>query len=412
MLSPDEYWFNDIKIPTDDFQFQYDEIFYHRSVLSAMALSHHGFILGIGMQTGEVYACDTRFFSTVHDYISHKSEITTISFSRDTKSIASGDKAGFLHVHDLLSKKLKFERKFDYPILKINYLLSIVNAILVLLADQTLHIINFDDNTLTTVHGTFSLFTCSHMRPEAVYTVSQKKVFKYVLSNGTFVNDQETFKPIQLHRDAIDISLSFNGNFLTIIDKIGEIRIFALTAGLTIEFATYFDEIEKTKFAFSAFSFSNDCAIFSTRTSSYSKEFYVIFLNNKRKEQSFSAFNNRIKQIIPHPTQPFIFILCCHKIYKWTYYNPAPLYNSVPQKGLMKRNEPFEEKESEFDASDADDNIVKLPKSPLKYYIPQEGYLSIFYDDLQNLYPEQIYFLPFDKDTIASFDDDYDDDYS
>ena len=184
-----------------------------------------------------------------------------------------------------------------------------------------------------------------------------------------------------------------NDDLIIAIDSKGTGALFPLQCGGVISF--YNDTVNHNKYSFASFSFDKKYAFLVTKaTSSMTfNAFPIGYANNPMPKHSFRGLKEPVREIIPHPTRPIIFLRFRYEIYSWYYYHIAPLYNSVPEKGLMKKNEVYAEHEGEFDSSD--DEEEEAPKYvPLKLMRREpEGVLNIFPDDVN--FPNQIYFLPY-----------------
>jgi hypothetical protein len=69
--------------------------------------------------------------------LQHRCVVSSISFSRDTQKVSSGDKSGLLKTHSVDDCNLEFEFQFTIPINSIEYSPKAGNQILILFEDST-----------------------------------------------------------------------------------------------------------------------------------------------------------------------------------------------------------------------------------------------------------------------------------
>lgn len=73
--------------------------------ITCMNLSHHGFMLAVGLDQGDVYVCDSETGGNRRLVGSHSSKILDVSFDRTGRLLASGDVSGTVIVREVLSGK-------------------------------------------------------------------------------------------------------------------------------------------------------------------------------------------------------------------------------------------------------------------------------------------------------------------
>lgn len=389
-----QFWVNEFETPPSmvkALNFTFEEEIEYNDTISSYCLSHHGYIMAVGFNTGEIFACDSRNFCNKHEYTTHKGDVSSISFSRDTLHIASSDKTGFFQVHQVVTGQLEMSFSFDSPIKTILYHPIFVDTLLLLLDNGNLFLINTALQKITEFSNKYSCIVWSTVPNQffaaqdhtiAVCDINEKRT--EILSESKHCSISQKNKSIA------SIALSHNGLLLNVIDSKGSGIIF-LTEGL-YPFQVISDPVNRPKFAYATFS-RYDQELFLVTNNLSSKTFVAYDTVSFKEIHSFRGLKETVRGICSHPTRPLIFLRFKHEIYSWYYEDMEPLYNSVPEKGLMVRNEVFSERESEFDSSDCEEDEDFGDGPLILQRREKDGVLNIFPDD-EN-YPDQIYFLPY-----------------
>lgn len=395
-------WINQFDSDEREIYFSFQEEAEYRDIITSFALSHHGYIMGIGFNTGEIFACDSRNFCNKHEYTTHKADVTAISFSRDSLHIASGDKTGFFQIHNVVTGAIELEKSFSSPIKSILFSNYDVDVLVILLTDGSLFLLNLTSKVWEPTNQKFSCIVWGSdprniiggYRSEIIYCQLNEEKSKISISGkyGSF-------------KDITSIVISNDKSTLLVLDSRGAGSKFSLDGGFII--GSYLDSINKTKFAYAAFSLDNRYSFLVNKTTSlvtfvtYSNVLGDIFSGTPI--HSFRGLKEPVREIIPHPTRPIIFIRLKYEIYTWSYYRLSPLYNTVPEKGLMRENALYSERENEFDSSEfeeEEESKKQFTYEPLNLMKREpEGVLNIFPDDYK--YPDQIYFLPYQHQSVT-----------
>lgn len=396
-----ELWVNELFSHNSELFFQFRGVAEYQNPISTFTLSHHGYIIAIGFFTGEFLACDTRNFHNKHEYTTHQGEVTALSFSRDTLHISSGDKNGFFQIHNVVKGNKEFEQKFNSPIKSIINNSYDVNIFLVLLSDCSLFIVNLLNQTCIPLNQRFSTIIWGNDSQNFIGGYQKDITFCQLDDEKTMIKNSEKITVFGGSKETISSIISnYKKDCLLILDSRCYGNYFPLE--LKCNVFTYSDSINRAKYSFASFSIDDkyilmvDKATSSKTFVAYSSVVDGIFISTP--VHFFKGLKEPIRGIVAHPSLPIIFLRLKYEIYTWSYYNPVPLYNSVPERGLMKKNADFIEQENEFDLSDCEEEEEELKKQfkykPLKLMRREpEGILNIFPDDYK--YPNQIYFLPY-----------------
>ncbi|KAK8900426.1 hypothetical protein M9Y10_002753 [Tritrichomonas musculus] len=385
--------------PDPEICFQFIEEVEYRETISTFCLSHHGFIIGIGFSSGVFFSCDSRNFCNKHEYTVHEGEVTALSFSRDTLHIASGDRTGKIMIHNVVTRELKYNFLFPSPINSIVCSDYEPNIYLFLLSDCSLFILDLSVGEYKKLNNKFSSIIWGS-NSLSFYGSYSKDVFSCQLDEDkTKVSISGQIDFPEKTKDIISMSISNDKTLLAFIDSRGNAPIYSIDFGTVL--GTYKDPINHSKYSYSAFSNDKNYTFMVTKTTSPMT--FAAYSNGDvfsiTPVYSFKGLKEQVRGIIPHPIYPIIFVRFKYQIYTWTYYSTMPLYNSVPEKDLMRYNQDYCEHESEFDSSDDDDNIVKYEPLILKGK-KSNDIISIFPDDVN--FPNQIYFIPYQRKEVAS----------
>lgn len=401
-----ELWVNQFFNQEHELFFQFQEEAEYPDTISSFALSHHGYIISIGFSTGEIFACDSRNFCNKHEYTTHKGEVTAISFSRDSLHLASGDKAGFFQIHNVVIGVIEYTNTFSSPIKSIISSNYDVNVFLILLADGSLFLFNLKTETCNSIDQKFSSIVWGTDAQSFIGGFKREVIFCQIDEEKSTISISDRITALEKSKESI-ISISSNNDktFLLLLDSRGVGNIFSLDCRIVI--GTYADTVNRMKYSYASYSYDDRYIFMVNKTTSamtfvaYTNPVSGVFIPTPI--HSFRGLKEPVRDIIQHPTHPIIFVRLKYEIYSWSYYNLTPLYNSVPEKGLMKRNADFVERESEFDSSDCEEEEEaqkKFKYKPLKLMKREpEGVLNIFPDDYK--YPNQIYFLPYQHQNIS-----------
>ncbi|OHT08882.1 hypothetical protein TRFO_22471 [Tritrichomonas foetus] len=402
-IPSDQLWTNQFNTPNSSLEFSFEPCIEDKK-LSAMSLSHHGYILAVGFITGKLYICDAITFKNKIDLNEHNCEVLSLSFSRDTRHLVSADKSGQLQIHNVVTGKVDYSRDFKRKILKVLYSKFDQDEMLILLENNKLYHFNPKLDLIFEIPGNFSNVIWGVNPYEFIGSINKSvSLYRYNKENEDCSLITE-FNILSMSRDKLGeityIDLSSDGKFISVIDSNGNGRLTSVEANILVGKCT--DEVSKTKYSHTVFSRDNQYVFYLAK--SLYNAFTVYSVNPFSRVYQNRGLKEVIQGIEPHPTRPIILLRYRHEIFSWAYQNLVPIYNTCPEKDLMKVNQEVEEKETEFDVSDYENNKPVSKYPPLQLMSREkERFLNIFPDD-EN-YPDQIFFLPFDHQLTKPVED-------
>jgi WD40 repeat protein len=361
-----------------------------KKMITSFCLSPHGFLFGIGTLDGFVYSRDSLTCSNQREYTQHRCEVSSVSFSRDTQKISSGDKSGLLKIHSVDDCKLEFEYQFTIPINSVEYSPKAGNQLLILFEDSTVKIVD-NSHCLISCLGTFSCVQWCHLT-STFFAASEKKVTEFsfpsleIIQNWTF--EEKKMKSI------VSLTLSLNDRFVLVLDRSGTGRCFSLVARTVI--SHYSDRVNRVRFTVVAFDRSTEHVILSSK-SVMPEMLRVYTVQPGNQVKTFGGPHEVILQLISHPRDSLFYARCKSGIITWKSSTRFRMRNSVPQPGLMRANSMFYEPEDCFDGRVDSFEMKtrkgkKLPKVILSLDLLEPVDISFFQDDKD--YPNQLLILP------------------
>jgi WD40 repeat protein len=219
----------------------YDSIDFNKPI-SCAAISHHGFIFGVGCRTGAVFCCDTRSLGNHRMYTSHSCEVTAVAFSRDTLHIASGDRSGHLKVHSVETETLEFQHQFAASIRFLQYSPTSNGFLLVLLDSSDLVVIDPGG----AVAACSLQFTCAQWCHSSFCFLGarEQRVFEIALPEFTVVKVRN-FGDSKV-RNISSICVARNDRFFVFLDSTGIGHCYDIPTEKLC--GHYFDAIDRGRF--------------------------------------------------------------------------------------------------------------------------------------------------------------------
>lgn len=359
------------------------------------ALSPHGNIIAFAANNGKILLYDIRSFDNKHVYMGHNGKTTTLSFSRDTRYLASGDKKGGFFIHSVIDKtdNVMFTHNFNNGICFIQYCPNDLGMILILFDSKDLFLFDQnnkdEENRFRKVEGKFTAAVWSNTSRYFYVTDTEKKIKKINMDN------LEIIKSYDFEEDGIITTMlvSHNEKMLLILNKRGIGKLLDLESETMIH--KYSDIVSKSKYTTASFDRNDEYVLLGTKNS-INQAFIAYNIVTGLITNIFHGANESIEKILVHPLKPIIYAQTLYTLYKWNISKKFRTMESVPDKTLMRSNVVYIEKEDEFDDNSSDNNNdeninVELSISDMMS-CPQ--FLELPNDDK---YPNQIKVLPFDE---------------
>ena len=223
-------------------KYHYDE------KITAAGLSYHGFLLALGFEFGKILIVDSIGGYTIRKISGHTSIIKALAFSRDTRSLISGDIEGNIIVHDLsvYPPNPIFTTKFD-RIKKIAPNLSDPDHFAVLTKTNSLFHIILSSKTVAQISGSFHAMCWPEGFP---YIISGEHRNLFFLDPDNNVIS-ETLNSVLPKSYLTRLESNLSGKKILIFDFSGHVRIFDLETKHCTN--NLFDHLEKTRWRFGSF---------------------------------------------------------------------------------------------------------------------------------------------------------------
>lgn len=358
-------------------------------VTSYCTISCHGFICSVGFTNGKLMCYDSMTFTNTRVYKKLSSAVTGISFARDTRHIAAGDKLGLFRINEVDSTETVFERDFKKHISFIQYSPVFLNLILILFDDDTLVLFDQETCEVNAVPGKFGAVAWSP-DSEVFYGANESSIFTIKSSGLNIIKtsnlEDEMKKPITL------IEISHNGKFLAILDQSGICRLFSFEVDEIV--GVYVDKVDRTRFTQAKFDRNDEHIIVSSKSLA-AQTFIAYDVHRGFPSQTFYGPREPTSQLIMHPIQPVVYVRYRTGLFKWVPSIRFRFSNSVPLNGLMRSNSVYDEHESEFDEKDYEvEPTVKFEKKKLHADSFLVSTIHYIYPSDRN-YPNQLIRLPF-----------------
>jgi hypothetical protein len=360
-----------------------------KEVITSACFSPHAFIIAIGTVDGRVSARDTLSCTNHRVYSAHDSEVSALSFSRDTHHLASADKHGTLKIHSVDDCILEFTHSFDSRAIQaVEFSPTGGNHLLILLDDGTLHFLS-DMSHFTSPPGQFSCAKWSYTTL-TFFAAIEKAIAEIDFPSFSVVHrwDFEDSK-IKL---IVSMAVSRNDHFLVFLDSSGVGRCFSLVVQTIV--AQYSERVDRVKFAHAIFDRRSEYVIIGSKAVT-AKALRVFRVEDGVLVRTFPGHREPILQLFAHPLDAVIFARCRSGIVKWEPSMRYRMMNSVPPTGCMRCGVDFEEPEDCFDLPSSDEPEPPAPASAnhggslLDLLTPVDA--GYFADDKD--YPDQLFVL-------------------
>lgn len=364
--------------------------FYHRleftkSSTEAIAITPHGTALAIGYKNGDLIVYDTYSFSSKYTFEGHKNSITDISFSRDSRFIASGDSQGIFIIHTVLDRNIVFQKKFDKPIAQVQFSPVDLNIILIRMKTGQILLFNRSNEEIKEITGVFNCF--AWVPCENNFCVVAKDIVTKMDPDFNQIEEYQLNSKIK--RGFTSLVISQTKRFFGLVSTLGSAILYDADSRLVIEH--FQDVVGRARYSSLIFVNKDEYVIITSKDVT-SDSIIAKRIDNESDDKYFNGPREQIFATVTDPKNTTIYFLIKHGILEYRYSKYIHSMNSTPIPNLLKINTPYKEDEDEFDNVKDINDSESYSKFDFEA-LTEEEIIPTLPDD-EN-YPDQITELPY-----------------
>ena len=364
------------------------------------ALNSHGYIFGLGFASGYLQIFNSFSFYNDHVLEGHHSSITSISFSRDTNYLISGDKNGLFLIHKITIQEDDnhepiFSHQFECGIKELNYHKKIHNEAYILLNNGKLYVFNQSNLDFKPIEGKFNAVCWANLTLSLI-TAYSTSCSIISIPDMNIILTFEFPKKKKSIRNLKQICISKDDEVILLIDGNGTGRSYNLKNNTDVAFI---DSVNNVHYNTCNFSRNDKYGIFGIKSGDSIIHIWNAKSNEVKPRKTFPRIetNEAPLKILVHPLQPTFFVLFSKYIYVLGLDARSLMLNSIDSSDMIFNNFAYKESEREFDKSfiigeELQEETVFTHKLNEKYFHENERAPLLPDDDA---YPDQIIKFPF-----------------
>lgn len=360
-----------------------------RQRVDAAALSAHGSVVALALRDGRILLYDARSFDNRHVCAGRGARVAALSFARDTRRLAAGDRRGAFALYDVAGRSADavFVREFGAAIADVQCCPCDADAALVLFENRDL--VLYARGDFARVAGKFTAVAWA-VRERCFYAAdAARAVHKFEMDGLSEVRGYGEREDKALVAVMV---VSHNGKMMLTLNRRGVGMLMDVETGKVMH--RYVDVVGRAKYTTAAFDRNDEYVLLGTKNS-INQAFVVYNIVTGMITNIFHGANETIERILVHPLRPMIFAQTMSTLYRWSTSKRLRTTVSVPEDALMRENVVYEEREDEFDVGSDDggaeeENVVLMRDDVMV----RAQHMEL---DDDEMYPEQIKVLPFNE---------------